>query len=106
MISRFSSFVLVLLIIASLSATTPAVVHFRGQVQPSPAFPQQESSPGQDLTDAGKLELEVVKLYKEGKYEEALPLARQVLKIREQLLPANDPLVADSLGSLAMLYVA
>lgn len=48
----------------------------------------------------------MAKLYKEGKYDEAVPLAKRVLKIREKLLPANDPLMADSMGNLAVLYLA
>ncbi len=106
MTSRFPRLFLVPLLATFLSAATPAKVPSRGQVHPSTAIEQQESSSSQELTHAAKLEIEVVKLYKEGKFEEAIPIAKQVLKIREQLLPANDPLLADSLGNLAMLYMA
>jgi tetratricopeptide (TPR) repeat protein len=106
MISRFSGLVLVPLIATSTFATAPAGVSWREQVQRSTFIEQQQSSTGQELSDAVKLTLEAVKLYKEGKFEEAIPLAKRVLKINEQLLPANDPILADSLGNLAMLYVA
>lgn len=106
MFSRFSGLVLVPLIATSTFATTPAGASWRKQADSSTSIEQQPGSTAQESSDAAKLELEVVKLYKEGKFEEAIPLAKRVLKIREQLLPANDPLVADSLGNLAMLYMA
>lgn len=107
MFSRFSGLVLVPLIAAStLFATTPAGASWREQVQPSTFIERQQSSTGQELSDAAKLTLEAVKLYREGKFEEAIPLAKRVLKINERLLPANDPILADSLGNLAVLYIA
>jgi hypothetical protein len=106
MFSRFSGFVLVPLIAISTFATTRAGSSWPEQVQPSLFVEQQQSSTGQELIDAAQLTLEAVKLYKEGKVEEAMPLAKRALKIRERLLPANDPLLADSLGNLAMLYLA
>jgi len=106
MFSRFSIVVLVLLIATSTFASTPANARSRQQIHATPPVEQQQSSTAQESTEAAKLELEVVKLYKEGKFEEAIPIAKRVLAIREQQLPANDPLVADSLGNLAMLYMA
>ena len=106
MISRLLVLVLVSLIATSTFASTPPNARTREFIHPATRSEQQESSTAQESTDAAKLELQVVKLYKEGKFDEAIPLAKQVLKIREQQLPANDPLVADSLGNLAMLYLA
>jgi tetratricopeptide (TPR) repeat protein len=106
MFSRFSVLVLASLIATSTFGSTPANVPSREQVHPTPHLQQQQSSTAQESTEVAKLELEVVKLYKEGKFEEAIPLAKRVLAIREQQVQANDPLVADSLGNLAMLYMA
>ena len=106
MSSRFACLVLVPLIATSTFAITTAAVNRREQGIPSTSIEQQQSSVTQELSDATKLQIESVKLYKEGKFEEALPLAKRVLKIREKLLPGNDPLLADSLGNVAMLYLA
>ena len=106
MFSRFSGLVLVPVIATSTFATTAADSSRREQIQPFTSIEQQQGPTNQDSIEAAKLEPEVVKLYKEGKFEEAIPIAKRVLKIREQLLPANDPLIADSLGNLAMLYMA
>lgn len=106
MFSRFSVSVLITLISTSTFASTPPNARSRETIRPTRSIEQQESTTAQESTDVAKLELEVVKLYKAGKFEEAIPLAKQVLKIREQQLPANDPLVADALGNLAMLYMA
>lgn len=106
MISRLSTLFLVPLIATSIFAVTPPGVRSPREIQPAARHAQQESSTSQSLPDAAKLDVEVVKLYKEGKFDEAIPLAKRVLKIREKLLPANDPLVADSIGNLAMLYLS
>ena len=48
----------------------------------------------------------VAKLFKESKFDEALPLAKRALEIREQLLPRNDPRVANALSYLGDVYMA
>ncbi|HVQ40220.1 MAG TPA: tetratricopeptide repeat protein [Pyrinomonadaceae bacterium] len=105
MILRLSGPALFLLISISTFAASPPSACSSEQVQPSIPTEMQEDQAAQEK-DPAKLELEVVKLYQEGKFEEAIPLAKQVVKIREQQLAANDPLLADSLGNLAMLYLA
>jgi tetratricopeptide (TPR) repeat protein len=87
MILRFSGLFLALLTASSILALTVTATY-------------QESS------DAAALEVQVVKLYKEGKFDDAVPLAKRVLKIREGQLSPSDPLLADSMGNLAMLYLA
>jgi tetratricopeptide (TPR) repeat protein len=54
--------------------------------------------------EATALELRVRELRKEGKTEEALPLARQALALREQALTPGHADVNRSLKSLAELY--
>jgi TonB family protein len=48
----------------------------------------------------------VVQLYKEGKYDEALPLAKQVLIVREKILGPDEGRTAAALLNLAELYLA
>ena len=67
-----------------------------------PQSPQQ--SP--ELKEASDLSLSVVKLFKEGKFDEAIPLAKRALEIRERLLPPGDPMVLTALGNLGNLYNA
>jgi hypothetical protein len=106
MISIFPGLFLVPLIATSISSSNPPDKHPRKPLHASTTIEQQESPTTQELTEAGKIELEVVRLYKEGKYEEAMPLAKRVVKTRERLLPANDPRLADGMSNLAMLYLA
>src|SRR5262249_27116633 len=55
------------------------------------------------LERARELQTEVAERYAQGRYREAIPKARQALALREQALSPDDPLVADSLQSLADL---
>lgn len=56
--------------------------------------------------EADQLSASVIKLYGEGKYDEALPLAKRALKIREKMLGADHELVATALINIAELYLA
>jgi len=60
----------------------------------------------QRLIEAERLSAEVVRLFQQGKFEEAMPLAKSALKIREGVLGPNDPGVAHALDNLARLYLA
>ena len=51
-----------------------------------------------------RLNAEVVRLYREGKYDEALPLAKRVLEMRERTLKPDDLAVASALNNLAAIY--
>src|SRR6185503_5496898 len=59
-----------------------------------------------ELAQATELTNSVAKLFKEDKFDEALPLARRALEIRERLLPRTDPRITMSLGYVGDLYVA
>jgi tetratricopeptide (TPR) repeat protein len=61
---------------------------------------------GQDLKEAAALEKRVTELYEAGKYEEAIPLAQRVLKLREKALGSRHPDLAESLNDLALIYAA
>lgn len=56
------------------------------------------------LEEARALNQQVIKLYKAGRFQEAVPLARQTLKIREKVLGPEHPDTARSLNNLAMTY--
>ncbi|HZS05149.1 MAG TPA: TonB family protein [Blastocatellia bacterium] len=56
--------------------------------------------------EAARLHATVVKLYNEKKYDEALPLARRVVELRETELGKEHELLVASLVNLAMIYKA
>jgi tetratricopeptide (TPR) repeat protein len=57
------------------------------------------------LIEAEVLSAQVVALYQQGKFDEALPLAKRALKIRETLLARDDLAVAHALDNLARIYI-
>ncbi|WP_396888901.1 tetratricopeptide repeat protein [Microcystis aeruginosa] len=61
-------------------------------------------SPQDKLAEAERLTQQVIQLYQQGKYNEAIPLAEQALAIIKQQLGDNHPLTAQSLNNLALLY--
>ena len=61
-------------------------------------------SPQDKLAEAERLTQQVIQLYQQGKYNEAIPLAEQALAIRKKVLGDNNRLTADSLNNLAELY--
>ncbi|HEY7428890.1 MAG TPA: tetratricopeptide repeat protein, partial [Gemmataceae bacterium] len=60
----------------------------------------------QRLAEANRLNGEVVALYQQGRFREAVDQARQVLEIRKQALGEQHPDYATSLNNLALLYLA
>ena len=72
----------------------------------SSIFVPQSPQKSPELKEAHDLSLSVVKLFKEDKFDEAIPLAKRALEISERLLPPTDPLVLTSLGNLGNLYNA
>ena len=67
---------------------------------------REASAKEQSLASATELNEKAIELYKQGKYDEAVPLLEQSLKIRQQVLGAEHPDVATSLNNLAELYNA
>lgn len=67
-------------------------------------FSHPQESP--ELKEASDLTASVVKLFKEQKFAEALPLAKRALQIREGLLPRTDQRVFTSMAYLGDLYIA
>ncbi len=80
---------------------SPALLSFALLLSP---FITQSPEESPELKDAATLTEAVVKLSREQKFDEALPLAKRALEIREKLLPRTDPRVATSLSYLADLY--
>ncbi len=68
----------------------------------SPAV-KESSSQDSELAEAERLDQQVILLYQQGKYSEAIPLAERALAIRRKILNEN-PDVATSLNNLAQLY--
>lgn len=66
----------------------------------------QNTQSTSELTQASALTDAVVKLFAQGKFDEALPLATGALEIRERILPGNDPLIELSLLHQGDLYLA
>jgi CHAT domain-containing protein/Tfp pilus assembly protein PilF len=56
------------------------------------------------LYEARKLNTEFYRLFRAGKYDEARPLVERVLEIREKVLGADHPDVAQSVNDLARYY--
>ena len=65
---------------------------------------RQASAKEESLILATELNEKAIELYKQGKYDEAVPLLEKSLKIRQQVLGAEHPDVATSLNNLALLY--
>jgi CHAT domain-containing protein len=58
----------------------------------------------QSLEEADKLHQQAIQLYNQGRYDEAINLAKEVLAIREKALGPEHPDTATSLNNLAGLY--
>jgi TonB family protein len=75
-----------------------------------PPFPDQQgiqqSKSSPELAEVDRINLTVRKLYSEGKYDEALPLAKRVLDISQQNLSPDDEHIAPSLVTVANIYEA
>lgn len=71
-----------------------------GRLQP------QDLDRTKELARAVELSAQVVKLYNERRYKEALPLAQQVVEIRQRLLSPDDLILGDALFNLGELYLA
>jgi len=68
------------------------------------AMPQVSKQ--EELAEVKKLNQQVIQLYDQGKYAEAIPLAEQALAISKKVLGDNHRLVALSLQMLAKVYHA
>lgn len=84
-------------------AITLAFFHLA--IAPTPAAqPQSDGAKSAELQEALLLSNQVVALYNKDQFDEAMPLAKRALEIRERLLGAGDPLTGDAVQNLASLY--
>ncbi|MEW6264879.1 MAG: tetratricopeptide repeat protein [Thermodesulfobacteriota bacterium] len=58
-----------------------------------------------DLEKAEAINWQVLELYQQGRYAEAVPLAKEALAIREKLLGPEHPDTATSVNNLGLLYM-
>ncbi len=61
---------------------------------------------GQMARESSKRTQQIAQLYRQGRYQEAIPLAERSLAIREKALGSHHPEVAESLNNLAILHYA
>jgi CHAT domain-containing protein/Flp pilus assembly protein TadD len=94
---RFSHLLTVALF-SLLSLTTSIAQNNQGQKQTG------ELTLKVQLDEANRLDEQVVKLFSEANYEQALKLAQQSLTLRKAVLPSDDPLLAESLFNVASLH--
>ena len=60
---------------------------------------------GQSVDNAHALDEQAIELFRAGKFKKALDLSEQALALREKMLGPNDPDLAESLGTVAKLYM-
>ncbi|HYV05913.1 MAG TPA: TonB family protein [Blastocatellia bacterium] len=68
--------------------------------------PQKQPINSPVLAEASRLSLQVVALYNQGKYDEALPFAKRAVEIRQKELGSENQLTGVALRNLASLYFA
>lgn len=66
---------------------------------------QEANRQSPEAAEVKKLNAEVVKLFNEGKIDEALSVAKRALKISEKAFGSNHQIVADVRSNLAELYI-
>lgn len=81
------------------------IPQFYIQKQPGAQAPDQKpAATSPELSEANKLNEEVMRLYGEKKYTEALPLAKRCLDLREKALGQNHEMVVSAMNNLAAIY--
>ena len=68
------------------------------------SFSPNSNAQEADLQKAKALKQQATNLYRQGQYSKAIPIAKEVLAIREKALGPEHPDVAESLNNLALLY--
>lgn len=96
---HFLTIVLVLSLAQLASAQTSAATPPSASGQNT--APQTAPPQPPELAEATQLSTEVARLYREGKFNEALPLARRAVELRERALGQEHQLVALALYNLA-----
>ncbi|HKB68968.1 MAG TPA: TonB family protein [Pyrinomonadaceae bacterium] len=74
------------------------------QTQPGSQSNQRTSAA--EVAEESQLNASLVELYKAGKFDEALPVARRLLELREKMFGPEDPVVGIALSNLAEIFRA
>jgi CHAT domain-containing protein/Tfp pilus assembly protein PilF len=88
------------------AAALAVIIALVGCAQHGSTETQMMARPRAVLDEAARLDKAVDALYAKGKFQDAIPLEKQSLALREEVLEPRHPDVAISLNSLAMLYQA
>src|ERR1044071_4651508 len=88
------------------SAFLPVSLVVAGAILSPAQESQKPSQNSPELAEASRLSQQVVTLYNQGKYDEAVPLAKRALEIRQKLLGSETKLVGDAATNLGSLYFA
>lgn len=59
-----------------------------------------------EIAEESRLNTSLVELYKAGKFDQALPVARRLVELREKMFGPEDPVVGIALSNLAEIYRA
>jgi tetratricopeptide (TPR) repeat protein len=87
-----------------LLLTVGAIAH--SQVVVTEHGNPQDKSSAPELSEALRMSAAVVELFRERKYDEALPLAKKALELREKVLTKDDQLVIETVLNLAEVQYA
>lgn len=94
------------MIVATLLASASIPAQTTSSPSVVPATQDSATAQSTELAEAAKLSFSAVQLYNKGNYEQALPLAKRALQLREKALGPEDPLVRGALFNLAEIYLA
>src|SRR6185295_18759809 len=94
------------LLVLAMIVVVPCQEFGQPGINPARASVQQTTPASPDPEEATRLSHEVVRLHDERKYDEALPLAKRALELREKALGPDHELVGISLYNVAGIYRA
>jgi TonB family protein len=95
-------FISVMLLLLLIGAGTKEIIAKTWLVERPNAVTQSSTDP----VEVDRLTAQVIELYREGKFDEALPLAKRALEISEALFGVDNAHVASAAINLAELYIA
>jgi len=65
-----------------------------------------QSASAAEVAEESQLNTSLLELYKAGKFDQALPVARRLVELKEKMFGAEDPVVGVALSNLAEIYRA
>lgn len=75
------------------------------QPQQQSATQEKASISSPEMMEAERLSNDFLSLFAQGKYDEALPIAKQIVEVREKLYGIEHQLLAVALSNLGVLYI-